>query len=151
MVTSVGHVPEQGQLVQVRSRPWVVNEVKPSTLPYPAMELPVAKPQDLLTFSSVEVDGLGEELQVVWEIEPGATISERVATTVRLRGGCWGWVPRLRHDFFVTYVKCRTADSGNGRQSERDPLTFVKFEPMVDRREYKWPPNLPTGGLYEQA
>jgi hypothetical protein len=29
---------EQGQLLQVRSRPWVVNEVKPSNLPYPAME-----------------------------------------------------------------------------------------------------------------
>lgn len=71
--------PEQGQLVQVRSRPWVVNEVKPSNLPSPAMELPVAKTQNLLTLSSVEDDGLGEELQVVWEIEPGAKIIERVA------------------------------------------------------------------------
>ncbi|MGE0528888.1 MAG: DISARM system SNF2-like helicase DrmD, partial [Bdellovibrionales bacterium] len=71
--------PEQGQLVHVRSRPWVVNEVKPSSLPSPAMELPVAKTQNLLTLSSVEDDGLGEELQVVWEIEPGAKIIERVA------------------------------------------------------------------------
>ncbi len=72
-------VPEQGQLVQVRSRPWVVNEVKPSNLPSPTMELPVAQTQNLLTLSSVEDDGLGEELQVVWEIEPGAKIIERVA------------------------------------------------------------------------
>ncbi|MFO0905847.1 MAG: DISARM system SNF2-like helicase DrmD [Pirellulales bacterium] len=71
--------PEQGQLVQVRSRPWVVNEVKPSTLPTPALELPIARTQNLLTLSSVEDDGLGEELQVVWEIEPGAKIIERVA------------------------------------------------------------------------
>ena len=71
--------PEQGQLVQVRSRPWVVNEVKPSNLPSPAMELPVAKTQNLLTLSSVEGDGLGEELQVVWEVEPGAKVIERVA------------------------------------------------------------------------
>ncbi len=71
--------PEQGQLVQVRSRPWMVNEVKPSNLPSPAMELPVAKTQNLLTLSSVEDDGLGEELQVVWEIEPGAKVIERVA------------------------------------------------------------------------
>ena len=70
--------PEQGQLVQVRSRPWVVNVVKPSSLPSPAMELPVVKQQNLLTLSSVEDDGLGEELQVVWEIEPGAKIIERV-------------------------------------------------------------------------
>jgi hypothetical protein len=71
--------PEQGQLVQVRSRPWVVNDVKPSSLPTPAMKLPAGTPQNLLTLSSVEDDGLGEELQVVWEIEPGAKIVEKVA------------------------------------------------------------------------
>lgn len=71
--------PEPGQLVQVRSRQWVVNGVKASNLPSPAMELPVAKTQNLLTLSSVEDDGLGEELQVIWEIEPGAKAIERVA------------------------------------------------------------------------
>lgn len=71
--------PEKGQLVQVRSRPWVVSDVKPSSLPLPAMKLPVAKSQNLLTLNSVEDDGLGEELQVIWEIEPGAKIIERVA------------------------------------------------------------------------
>lgn len=71
--------PEQGQLVQVRSRPWVVNVVKPSNLPTPAMQSPVGGTQNLLTLSSVEDDGLGEELQVVWEIEPGAKIIEKVA------------------------------------------------------------------------
>lgn len=43
------------------------------------MELPGASTQNLLTLSSVEDDGLGEELQVVWEIEPGAQVIERVA------------------------------------------------------------------------
>ena len=71
--------PEQGQLVQVRSRRWVVNEVKPSGLPAPAMELPVARRQHLLTLASVEDDGLGEELQVVWEVEPGARVIEKVS------------------------------------------------------------------------
>ena len=32
-----------------------------------------------MTLSSVEDDGLGEELQVVWEIEPGARVIEKVA------------------------------------------------------------------------
>ena len=72
-------LPEQGQLVSVRSRQWIVNEVRPSTLPTPAMKLPVASPQHLLTLSSVEDDGLGEELQVIWEIEPGAKVVEKVA------------------------------------------------------------------------
>lgn len=71
--------PEQGQVVQVRSRPWVVNGVKASNLPTSAMKMPLAKLQHLLTLSSVEDDGLGEELQVVWEIEPGAKLVEKVA------------------------------------------------------------------------
>lgn len=79
MTIDTRNPPEQGQLVQVRSRPWVVNEVKPSSLPTTAMKLPIARPQHLLTLSSVEDDGLGEELQVVWEIEPGAKVVEKVA------------------------------------------------------------------------
>jgi len=43
------------------------------------MRLPVARPQNLLTLASVEDDGLGEELQVVWEVEPGARIIEKVS------------------------------------------------------------------------
>ena len=78
MAASVA-LPEQGQLVQVRSRPWVVNEIKASSLPAPAMEMPTSRPQHLLTLASVEDDGLGEELQVVWEIEPGAKVIETVA------------------------------------------------------------------------
>jgi hypothetical protein len=79
MKTQSPNVPEQGQLVQVRSRRWLVSDVKPSSLPISALKLPVAKPQNLLTLSSIEDDGLGEELQVVWEIEPGCRIIERVA------------------------------------------------------------------------
>src|SRR5947209_2669864 len=79
MAVALSAPPEQGQLVQVRSRRWVVNEVKPSGLPAPAMRLPVARRQHLLTLASVEDDGLGEELQVVWEVEPGAKVIEKVA------------------------------------------------------------------------
>ena len=74
-----GIVPEQGQLVQVRSRQWVVNEVKPSSLPAAVLKPAFARSQSLLTLSSVEDDGLGEELQVVWEVEPGARVIEKVA------------------------------------------------------------------------
>ena len=78
-VKSYSSLPEYGQLIQVRSRSWVVNIVKPSVLPTSAIESPLANTQTLLTLSSVEDDGLGEELQVVWEIEPGARLIERVA------------------------------------------------------------------------
>src|SRR4051812_18856176 len=74
-----GALPEQGQLVQVRSRRWVVNEVKPSSLRTTSLKLPVVQQQNLLTLSSVEDDGLGEDVQVIWEIEPGAKLIERIA------------------------------------------------------------------------
>jgi hypothetical protein len=71
--------PEQGQLVSVRSRQWVVNDVRPSNLPGSALKPTFAGPQHLLTLSSIEDDGLGEELQVIWEIEPGARVIETIA------------------------------------------------------------------------
>src|SRR6478672_2518973 len=79
MTVAVTSPPEQGQLVSIRSRQWVVNDVRPSTLPALALKPTFAGPQNLLTLSSVEDDGLGEELQVVWEIEPGAKVVEKVA------------------------------------------------------------------------
>lgn len=79
MTTPAIFPPEQGQLVQARSRPWVVNGVKPSKLPASPLRSPFDRPQHLLTLASVEDDGLGEELQVIWEIEPGAKIIEGVA------------------------------------------------------------------------
>jgi hypothetical protein len=63
--------PEQGQLVSVRSRNWIVNEVVPSRLPSERFGAGLNGHQTLLTLSSIEDDGLGEELQVIWEFEPG--------------------------------------------------------------------------------
>jgi hypothetical protein len=71
--------PEQGQLVSVRSRQWIVTEVAKSTPPPTALKPDFSGPQNLLTLASVEDDGLGEELQVIWEIEPGARVIEKVA------------------------------------------------------------------------
>jgi SNF2 family DNA or RNA helicase len=78
-MTTTVTVPELGQLVQVRSRRWVVNEVKPSALLAKAMQLPPIRTQNLITLASVEDDGFGEELQVVWEVEPGARVMEKAA------------------------------------------------------------------------
>ncbi len=64
---------EQGQLVSVRSRNWMVTDVSASTLPPERLQTALEAPQHLLTLSSVEDDGLGEELNVIWELEPGAS------------------------------------------------------------------------------
>jgi len=79
MATAVASPPEQGQLVSVRSRNWIVTEVAPSTLPAERLQAGLESPQHLLTLSSVEDDGLGEELNVIWELEPGARVVEKVA------------------------------------------------------------------------
>src|SRR6516165_10461157 len=79
MAGAVVSLPEQGQLVTVRSRHWVVGEVSKSALPPPPLEPLPARPQHLVSLLSVEDDALGEELQVVWEIEPGAEVIEKVA------------------------------------------------------------------------
>jgi superfamily II DNA or RNA helicase len=69
------HLPEQGQLVEVRARPWVVAEVETSTLAGPALE--PGEPQHLVTLRSVEDDAEPDEsLRVVWEVEPSARVLE---------------------------------------------------------------------------
>jgi len=71
-------LPEQGQLVTVRQRQFAV-EVTTSVLDESVLRPQLPAAQHLVTLSSVEDDALGEELQVVWELEPSAQVIERVA------------------------------------------------------------------------
>ena len=80
--------PETGQLVHVRNRRWSVLDVIPSSLPAPEGAPPDWRPQNVLRLSSIDDDAHGEELEVVWEIEPGATIEEAA-----------GELPDPRHGF----------------------------------------------------
>lgn len=64
--------PAPGQLVEVRRRQWVVADIDAAGLSF---EFPT--PQHCVTLSSIDEDGLGEELEVIWEIEPGAQVIER--------------------------------------------------------------------------
>ena len=64
-------VPEAGQLVGVRRRQWIVADVVASKMEAGS------DPQNLITHTSIDEDGLNEELQVIWEIEPGAHVIEK--------------------------------------------------------------------------
>src|SRR5215468_2738163 len=77
MTTTVVGPPEQGQLVNVRQRQWIVSEVVKSSLLDAPLQPVSGHGQHLVTLSSVEDDALGEELQVIWEIEPGAQAREK--------------------------------------------------------------------------
>jgi superfamily II DNA or RNA helicase len=74
---TVSSVPDPGQLVEVRRRQWVVTDVVRSALPPDPLRPVTNGAQHLVRLSSVEEDGLGEELQVVWELEPGARVHEK--------------------------------------------------------------------------
>src|SRR5581483_6972029 len=63
-------VPEPGQLVEVRRRQWIVSSVQ-------GQLFNSNTPQHIVTLTSLDEDALGEELQVIWQIEPGAKILER--------------------------------------------------------------------------
>jgi len=69
-------IPEPGHLVRVRHRHFVVLDVQKSTQPPDSPSGEDARPQHLVSLSSVEDDALGTEVRAVWELEPGATIHE---------------------------------------------------------------------------
>jgi hypothetical protein len=73
-------IPEQGQIVTVRQRRYAVVDVQANTLPVqPLSRQTWADGQHLLTLNCIEDDALGESLQVIWEIEPGTNIEEKVS------------------------------------------------------------------------
>lgn len=67
----VATAPDAGQFVRVRGRQFVVADVDASNLPGDELH-PLEGPQHLVTLKSIEDDGLGDEIRVVWELEPGA-------------------------------------------------------------------------------
>lgn len=67
-------VPEIGQLVVVRKRPFVVTEIAAAAA---GIAKDALKRHHLVKLSSVEDDGLGEQLEVIWELEPGTTVYEK--------------------------------------------------------------------------
>ena len=76
--------PELGQIARIRQRHYVVSDVKQATLPVDGIHNGLAKPQHIVALSSIEDDGLGETLEVIWEIEPGKHLMERLGLpTVR--------------------------------------------------------------------
>ena len=67
-------VPEQGQLAVVRQRRYVVTDVRRGLAGARFAE----DPQHLVSLTSIEDDALGEELQIIWEVEPGARAIEKM-------------------------------------------------------------------------
>jgi superfamily II DNA/RNA helicase len=70
-------LPEPGQIVIARQRPFVVTDIETSALPTPTGARVGQGQQHLIRLASVEDEGLGEEMSVVWELEPGVVCLQR--------------------------------------------------------------------------
>ena len=127
--TTTSPHPEQGQMVSVRSRNWMVTDVSASTLPPERLQTGLESPQHLLTLSSVEDDGLGEELNVIWELEPGARVVEKVALPDPT-----GFDPPDQLDAFLDAVRWGASSSADVRNIQ------APFRSGIDIEDYQLDP-----------
>ncbi|NUM46352.1 MAG: DEAD/DEAH box helicase [Anaerolineales bacterium] len=123
-------VPEQGQLVEVRQRRYVVSEVIKSSLPPTTLPGGVERPQHLIALTSVEDDALGEELEVIWELEPGAHAYDQVV----LPEPTTGFDSPLRLDAFLDAVRWGAASSADVRSLQ------APFRSGIDIEDYQLDP-----------
>jgi superfamily II DNA or RNA helicase len=73
LLSPVDDVPQPGELVRVRGQQWVV--ARTSSSRQAPDELAETLPgRSLVTLTSVSDDDLGEDLTVVWEVEPGREV-----------------------------------------------------------------------------
>lgn len=71
-------LPTIGQVVRVRQRQYIVSSITESSLPDDVLTTqPSWNNQHLITLTSIEDDGLGEMLQVIWQLEPGTHIIDK--------------------------------------------------------------------------
>jgi superfamily II DNA or RNA helicase len=118
--------PELGQVVRCRDRVWAVNEVTPSSLPPD----PIAgtRPQHLVRMSSIEDDGFGDELTVIWELESGTQVIPHQELP-RPRGDRLD--PPSRLDAFLDAVRwgaVATADSMALQAPFRSGITIEDYQ-----------------------
>jgi hypothetical protein len=77
-MSAIQAIPEQGQLVKVRQRLYVMTDGCQTTLPAGLLFSKVTSAQYLVLLSSIKDDGLSEELRAIWRLEPGTQIFERL-------------------------------------------------------------------------
>ena len=122
--------PNTGQLVQVRSRRLGGQRGEAERPAAPGdCDCLSTRPQHLSTLASVEDDGLGEELQVVWEIEPGARVIEKVALPEPT-----GFDPPDKLDAFLDAVRWGAASTAD-RKNIQSP-----FRSGIDIEDYQLDP-----------
>lgn len=121
-------IPEQGQLVRVRQRQYVVTEVQQASLPTSLLFAPVPL-QHWVSLASIEDDAIGEELQVIWELEAGAIVHERVELPQPT-----GFDAPAKLDAFLDAVRWGAASSADVRTLQ------APFRSGIDIEDYQLDP-----------
>jgi hypothetical protein len=116
-------VPEQGQLAEVRQRRFLVTDVRSSS-PTPIASGKPVSVQHLVSLSSIEDDALGEEPQVIWEIEPGAHVHEKMALPEPV-----GFDEPERLDAFLDAVQWGAASVADARLIQSPFRSGIEIEP----------------------
>jgi len=121
--------PDQGQLVDVRQRRYVVAGVQKTTIPGSLLIQGIQSAQHLVTLTSIEDDALGEELQVIWELEPGVHVHEKTELPKPT-----GFDSPERLDAFLDAVRWGAASSADIRTLQSP------FRSGIDIEDYQLDP-----------
>jgi SNF2 family DNA or RNA helicase len=107
----------------------MVMEVAASRLPPERLQTGLESPQHLVTLSSIEDDSLGEELNIIWELEPGARVAEKVALPEPT-----GFDPPDQLDAFLDAVRWGASSSADVRNIQ------APFRSGIDIEDYQLDP-----------
>ena len=127
--SDIAPVPEQGQLVVVRQRTYTVTDISQSSIATSVTSSVQPTGQHLVMLSSIEDDALGEELQVVWELEPGTSVQQSLSLPEPL-----GFDSPARLEAFLNAVRWGAASTADIR-SIQSP-----FRSGIDIEDYQLDP-----------
>jgi hypothetical protein len=128
--TPLGHVEREVRAGDSEDLPTVRFEYRFAQLPISTvMERRMRSGQEAVQRSVVYYDGLGEELQVIWEIEPGATVNEQVALPAPT-----GFDAPDRLDAFLDAVRWGAASTADVRNIQ------APFRAGIDLEDYQLDP-----------
>jgi hypothetical protein len=123
-VTEV-EAPEVGQLVQARGQQWVVSALRRSTQPVDELAAGSLPGRTLVTLTSVSDDDLGDELTVVWEIEPGRQV---LPSTQLPEVAADGWDDPEQLGAFLDAVRWGTVASADTRTLQAPFRAGIRIE-----------------------
>ena len=125
LLATPADVPEAGQLVRVRGQQWVVAGVSRSRQPVDELAASRLPGRTLVRLTSVSDDDLGEDLTVVWEVEPG----REVVPATRLPAvTADGWDDPERLGAFLDAVRWGTVASADTRTLQSPFRSGISIE-----------------------